>query len=122
MPKIFSTRRKITILGFALVLVIVVLQVFTPVQASSALETRVYRLESENFELRSRLGRLESQISGASVGQAVRPSPRSNRSAPSLDARFDRLATLVIELKEQVDGLQARLSKLEARVPSQTRP
>ena len=122
MSKIFSTRRNITILGFALVLVIVVLQVFTPVQASSALETRVYRLESENFELRSRLGRLESQISGASVGQTVRPNPRSNRSAPSLDARFDRLATLVIELKEQVDGLQARLSKLEARVPSQTRP
>ena len=77
------------------------------------------RLNSLEFDLRnleSRLNRLENQL-----GRTSRPTPRT----PASDNRrrdrsltqaqsFDNLATLVIETKQQVNKLEARVKKLES--------
>ncbi|MFB6276595.1 MAG: hypothetical protein ABEI32_10695 [Halothece sp.] len=86
------------------------------------LESRMSQLESEIFQLRSRLSNLESQISRANPPSRQpsqrpdipSPSPRRQTIPPS-DEMFDRLATLVIELKERVQTLEKKVAKLEAK-------
>ncbi len=90
---------------------------------SIGLESRISRLEAEIFQLRSRLSNLESQVSR--VNQPSRtpastptpapqiPSPNRTTVPPSPEM-FDRLATLVIELKERVQTLETQVAALEA--------
>ncbi len=84
--------------------------------------SRLTNLDADVSRLESRLNRLEAQISQISRGQvssaiaSPAPSPiNSERKPPQLsrDQMFDRLATLVVETKDQVNKLQARVSKLE---------
>lgn len=84
----------------------------------SSLQSRVSRLESDNYRLRSRLNRLESQLKRGSLSSSLdnqEPSGLpSSSSAPSIEKQmFDRLATLVIELKERVKDLELRVDALE---------
>ncbi len=84
--------------------------------------SRFNNLDIDISRIESRLNRLEAQISQISRGQAPvapvspAPSPRnSGRRQPQLsrEQMFDNLATLVVETKDQVNKLQARVSKLE---------
>lgn len=80
-------------------------------------------LNSQVNNLRVRISRLESEIRNINrnlrLNAPNRPtSPQIERSSPqrdieSDDAMFKRLATLVIELKEDVRDLDDRLKKLE---------
>jgi predicted RNase H-like nuclease (RuvC/YqgF family) len=117
--------KKIVIIGFALILGVVVLPHLTLAQSSAALESRISRLEADNFQMRSQINRLESQLSGLS-GHSLSPNPslansapsvppRANRQVSSSDPMFDRLATLVIELKERVKALETQVSQLQRR-------
>jgi hypothetical protein len=82
------------------------------------------QLEADNFQLRSQVSRIESQLaqlSGRPLPQASTPNqpvpqitPRTNRrQVSSSDPMFDRLATLVIELKERVQSLEAQVAELK---------
>lgn len=77
----------------------------------SRLESRVDRLEA-----------LSQPREKASARPAPAPAPRLGQPVPSKDPMFDRLATLVIELKEQVSQVEARLSKLESQGLPRTVP
>jgi outer membrane murein-binding lipoprotein Lpp len=87
-------------------------------QSLGSLNSRVSRLESENAHLRGRITRLENQL--RNVGR-TKPSggteqltlPPSSPSPSIDDPMFDRLATLVIELKERMNALENRLDALE---------
>ncbi len=84
----------------------------------SSLQSRVSRLESDNYRLRSRLNRLESQLKRGSLSSSLDNQEPiglpSSSSAPSIEKQmFDRLATLVIELKERVKDLELRVDALE---------
>jgi hypothetical protein len=93
----------------------------------------------EISSLRSRISRLESEVSRLSQtnfsnGRAYpQPSPNSNRNIESLppisnppsvngqsigrsDPMFERLATLLIELKEDFRNLDQRLTKVEQQI------
>lgn len=115
--------KKIGIICLALIFALGILSSRTLAQSSSALESRVSRLESDNFQVRSQLSRLESQLgqlSGRSPSQTPTPSrsapqvpPRATRQVSSSDPMFDRLATLVIELKERVQALEAQVAQLK---------
>lgn len=91
--------------------------------AATAQDSRISALEVDINGLESRLNRLEAQISQITrtpyPGAPASPSPPRNtrRSQPQLsrEQMFDRLATLVIETKDQVNKLQARVAKLEAQ-------
>jgi hypothetical protein len=112
------------LIGIAFILAVLLLlqHSYTPATASSGLESRISRLEAENFQLRSQLSRLENEVSRL-TGLDSRPQ-RVNQSAPRVapmppqrlpstlgdDPMFKRLATLVIELKERVVALENQLN------------
>lgn len=93
--------------------------------STARLESRISRVEAQNFQLRSRLNRLESQLARASRSPS---SPGTPRRAPEIDLpspppplgtpisddpMFDRLATLVIELKERIQTLEKQVAELQ---------
>ena len=102
--------------------------------ASSNLSARVLRLESDLFQVRSQLNRLDGQVarqgrrlesqrlesqrleSQTAANSPASPpsSPRPQASEPTLEEQFDRLATLAIELKQQLEQLEARVVRLES--------
>ncbi len=111
--------KKIGIICLALFLGFALLPRLTLAQSTAFLETRVSRLESETIQLRSQLSRIESQLAQLAGGRVPsnRPAPsipsRSNRQVSSSDPLFDRLATLVIELKQRVQSLEAQVAELK---------
>jgi hypothetical protein len=102
-----------------LCLLLLLLQSGTPVQAQAGLESRVARLESDLFGLKQQISQLGVRSRYPSqAGGTTPPSqpPTSSRPQYSSDPMFDRLATLVVELKERLNSVESRLSKLEATV------
>ena len=83
--------------------------------SSLRLESRVDRLESELSRVQSRLNQLAARDR---LPQSA-PSLPTDQPAPlnglSLAAQFDNLATLAIELRQDVRDLQARVAELEAK-------
>lgn len=97
-----------------------------PAQASLDMSARLSRLESEFFMVRSQINSLESQVSRlnnrldfAQIRQAPEPAivplPQREIAESPNKQQFDRLATLLIELKEQINTLETRFSQLEAQ-------
>lgn len=113
---------KIALLCVALLLVIIAWsQLFSaPALSQLRLESRLNTLEFQINSIQSRLGQLESQLNRGGSFESPRapttprPSPNT-RGRLSGDPMFDRLATLVIELKQQVNKLEKRVSQLESK-------
>ncbi len=97
-----------------------------PVQASTTqLEYRVRQLESKISRLEGQINRLRNtQISVPSIIE-VEPTPREETAENSVemegrrqwisgDPLFDRLATMVIELKQDIQDIQERIQQLES--------
>lgn len=124
MPKNNNLFKKITLLCIALLAVIITWGGLVAAPASSQVESRINALQLDVNNIESRLNRIESQLN--QIGRSVSPgapappppSPiNTGRNRPQLnrDQMFDRLATLVIELREQIRELEARVSKVESR-------
>ncbi len=117
------------ILWGCILLLLILTPRFTLAQTSTGLESRLSRLESESFSVRSQLNRLESQVyrlsnqlSNQQPGIEVpeispaEPPLRNSGVLSSDDPQFDRLATLVVELKLQVNEIEERLAQVEAQL------
>ncbi len=98
----------------------------SPAQASLDMAARLSRLESEFFMVRSQINSLESQVSRlnnrldfAQIRQPPEPAiislPQREIVESPNKQQFERLATLLIELKEQINTLETRFSQLEAQ-------
>lgn len=90
--------------------------VLTPTQASTTqLEYRLRRLETDVSRLSSQINRLQSQRLGRELTECppCTENTEINSRMLSGDPMFDRLATLVIELKEDVIEIQEKLAQLE---------
>lgn len=115
--------KKIGVLCLSLIFALTLFSSRTLAQSSAALESRISRVESDNFQLRSQIANLESQIAalkGQSSPQTPIPTrpqapsiPPRTRQITSSDPMFDRLATLVIELKQRVQSLEAQVAQLK---------
>jgi BMFP domain-containing protein YqiC len=96
---------------------------FAKTASSQLVESRLNNLEADFNRLESRLANLEAQTNRIPPTQArtsptlstITPTQRRNLTQSQRDQMFDRLATLVVEVKEQVNSLEARVKKLEAR-------
>ena len=114
------------IFGVVLILLLSVLSGCTSAQAASDMfESRISRLEVDNYQLRSQLNQLESQINAISqsqyrIAQGNRTAPpvfpQGNKQRLSNDQMFDRLATLVIELKQRISQLEVQVAELKKKV------
>lgn len=81
-------------------------------------QSRINALEVDINGIESRLNRIEAQLNQRRGGAPVPPptiNSGRNRQPQTREQMFDRLATLVIELKQQVNKLETRVSKLESR-------
>lgn len=93
---------------------------FAKTASSQLIESRLNNLEADFNRLESRLANLEAQTGRTSPilppsTPARRTNPNNRASTSQRDQMFDRLATLVVELKQQVNSLEERVKKLEAR-------
>lgn len=121
MPKNNSFFKKPVILCMTTLLLLIIVWVGLASLPASSQEYRVYSLEADVRNIESRLSRIEAQLNqgGGTIRVPAAPSPSYNsgrRQKLSSDPMFDHLATLAIELKERMDKLDARLSRLESRV------
>ncbi|ABA21903.1 conserved hypothetical protein [Trichormus variabilis ATCC 29413] len=107
---------------FAGALVIVIwLGLLSSPASSQQIESRLNNLQADFSRVLSRLNQIESQLN---QNRQSPSSPRTTITVPSGSRRnislqeqekmFDRLATLVVELKQQVNKLEARVTKLES--------
>ncbi|MGB3208265.1 MAG: hypothetical protein WBB28_25045 [Crinalium sp.] len=109
-----------------LILWLAVLSGCTSAQAASDMfESRISRLEVDNYQLRSQLNQLQSKIDAISqsqyrIAQGNRTAPpvfpQGNKQRLSHDQMFDRLATLVIELKQRISKLEVQVAELKKKV------
>jgi peptidoglycan hydrolase CwlO-like protein len=78
----------------------------------NSLESRLNQIEAQLGQIRSSVGTRDSRV--PTLPQSPRSSGRS-LSPQERDRIFDRLATLVIEIRDDIKKLDARVSKLESR-------
>jgi len=99
---------------------------FSSKALSQQVESRLSNLEVDVNSLESRLNQIETQLGQLrfSLGKpdipvpTLRPSQGTSIrtiSPQERDRMFDRLATLVIEIKDDIKSLDARVTKLESR-------
>lgn len=116
----FFNSPKTLRLIIAFLSALLVWQLFSSAQAStnSQLEFRIRRLETQVSQLRGEISSFRVQSSPSinpvegSVTEDIPPDPRSH--LMSGDPMFDRLATLVIELKQDFQQLQQRVDEIES--------
>lgn len=116
---------KVSFLG-CVTLIISLLLILSFVNPSKAQSDTAVR--SELISLRNRVDRLESQIRGITIRGENAASIPQRRSGTGIvdgevigrsDPLFERLATLVIELKEDFKKLEQRVQVLEKETVSQ---
>ncbi len=113
---------KLTRLLLVGILIVFIWGVILAKTASPQLvESRINNLESDLRRMELRLNQIEYQgirnrQSNSARTTITSPSGNSRRlSSPEKDKMLDRLATLVVELKQQINKLESRVSKLESR-------
>ena len=108
--------KKIGLLLLAIILIFITWGglISQPV-SSQQFDSRLNNLLSDFSRLESRVNRIESQLGQRGLGvPATSSRAKKPRSSGIRDQdMFDNLATLVIELKQDVRKLQKRVSKLE---------
>ena len=91
--------------------------------STTQLEYRMSRLESQVSQLIGQINSLQYQTSGTTVIQVkpdpTNPTPELKNPLMSGDPMFDRLATLVIETKQDVQELQKQIAELKAQLETQ---
>lgn len=111
--------QQIVLLCMVLLVAIVFWGGFTPHSVSSQPfdPSRLNNLEFDVRAIETRLDRIESQLGRPRSSKAPATLSRGQQPQLSREQMFDRLATLVIELKQQVNQLEARVSQLESQAP-----
>ena len=120
---------KTAMLAIAMLLVILALISLTPEIASSQQDqSRIYNLEFDLRNIESRLNAIESELNQRGIVSPrtpATPNPNNrgrNRQQLARSQSFENLANLVIETRQDVKQLQARVSKLESQLaPRNTR-
>lgn len=115
---VINTRFLKLVLGLGVSLSLMFHLWITPVEASTSLLTsRINQLESNLRILSTQVSQLQSRIGreGRSTTAVTPPlASASTAGDPTLDAQFDNLAILVIELRDRIIELEAKVNELEA--------
>ncbi|MCF4965753.1 hypothetical protein [Nostoc sp. CMAA1605] len=104
-----------------LLVVIIWLGLLSNPARSQQVESRINNLQADLNRVESRLSQIESRLNQGRPAASPRttitvpPGSRRNLSQSEREKMFDNLATLVVELKQQVTKLETRVSQLESR-------
>ncbi|MGC9526683.1 MAG: hypothetical protein ACP5D7_14205 [Limnospira sp.] len=118
-------KTKISAIAIGGLLTLILILNFAPVRAADTaqLEYRIRRLESDISRLRSQIDQLRSQPSRTPAIEVIPRTALPENVPPegmtrwlSGDPMFDNLATLTIELKQDVIDIRERLNELEAKI------
>ncbi len=115
MVKIPRLSKQMRMLCLALLLGLFTWLVFTPVRASAEFNSRLSNLEFDRNRLKVKVNQLETQKSRprlSTPSPLVFPAGLDRQAEPTVD----RLATLVIELKERLTKVEAEVSTLKKQV------
>ncbi|MBD1845352.1 hypothetical protein H6F89_18465 [Cyanobacteria bacterium FACHB-63] len=109
--------KNVLVLFSLTILISLAIQLFSPADAQIGLvESRLSRIETELVGIRSELNQLSASRPRAGVSvPSPSTSPAPPRSTKFTDAQFDRLATLVIELRERIKTVEEKVAKLQGR-------
>ncbi len=114
--------KKIKVLVIAGVLVTIIWGgLFSKTASSQQVESRINNLEADFNRVELRLNQIESQLGknrqspSSRTTLTPRQSTNSRQNLSQPDRMFDRLATLVVELKQQINKLEERVSRIESR-------
>ncbi|MCM0588908.1 MAG: hypothetical protein HEQ35_07720 [Gloeotrichia echinulata IR180] len=108
---------------FSGVLVLIIwIGLLSSTASSQQVESRLSNLEADFSRFQSRLSQVEAKLNqrrespslGVPNNQPQSLTPRRNLSQKERDIVIDRLSTLVVELKQQLNKLETRVSKLES--------
>ncbi|WP_353931086.1 hypothetical protein WJM97_00270 [Okeanomitos corallinicola TIOX110] len=105
-----------------IIVTIIGISIFSHPAISQQVDFRVNNLESDVRRLELRLNQIEllinknSQIPVSRINRTPtkKPNLQRNLSQVEKDKMFNRLSTLFVELKQQVNGLTNRVVKLES--------
>jgi cell division protein FtsB len=123
-PRVFLSLLIVVLIGLAMGILGISL---VAAQGEGSVRSELVSLKSDFLALSSRVSRLESEVnrlgSSATLRQSPPPQLPSRRSPPIVegvpigrsDPMFERLANLVIELKERVNDLEKRMTQLEEK-------
>lgn len=117
MLRLYNMKINIIPLFLTILIIITVLTLFPTKVQSAQIQSRLSNLESDLYRVELRLNSLESQLGNSpsrTKPQSSSPSSPNKLSNREPGTMFDRLATLVIETKQDVQQLQKRVSKLES--------
>ncbi|MBN3962542.1 hypothetical protein [Nostoc sp. NMS8] len=114
--------KKVKVLVIAGILITIIWgSFFSKTASSQQVESRINNLEADLNRVESRLNQIESQLgktrqsSSSRTTLTPRQSTGSRGNLSQQEPIFDRLATLVIELKQQVNKLEERVANIESR-------
>lgn len=104
-----------------IIILILGISIFSHPAISQQVDFRVNNLESDVRRLEIKLNQIELlinknlQIPSSRINQTPqKPTAQRNLSQVEKDKMFNRLSTLFVELKQQVNGLTNRVVKLES--------
>jgi septal ring factor EnvC (AmiA/AmiB activator) len=116
--KVNSMLHRLLLAG--VVVIVIWLGLLSHPASSQQIDSRFNNLQADFNRVEARLRRVESQLGQLGRSPAPRTTltpPQSNNARRNLsqqDQMFDNLATLVVELKQQVNTLEARVAQLES--------
>ena len=114
------TFKRITIVAIGLLFGLMAMRIFTPERARSTtvMEYQIRKLQTDVYQLQRDIDRMQSRR-GRNNSNECPPctEPREGRNRMlSGDPMFDRLATMTVEIKQDVREMQKRLRKLEEKI------
>lgn len=114
------TLKKILIFTVALFLGLTAFRIFTPEKAVSTtvMEYQIRKLQTDVYQLQREVNLLESRRGRNNANECLEcREPRETRNRMlSGDPMFDRLATMTVEIKQDLLEMQTRLSQLEEKI------
>lgn len=118
--------RRLSFFLFISLLIGIIFLPLASAQEKGELRSEIASLRNELFSLRNQVSRLEREVNRLGSSSLSQSPPLPTRTAPPLqivegvpmgrsDPMFERLANLLIELKERVTSLEKRVNQLEKK-------